>query len=88
MGLSVSFLVLGKFSALMSSDIFSGLFVSFWDPYGAIVGVFNVVPEVSDTLLISFILFSSFCYAAVISNTVFQLNHLFFCLSYSAINSF
>ena len=30
---------------------------SFWDPYNANVGVFNVVPEVSETVLISFLFF-------------------------------
>jgi len=42
--------MLGKFSTIISSDSFSGPFslslFSFWDPYNADVGVFNV-PEVS-----------------------------------------
>ena len=28
--------------------------ISFWDPYDANVGAFNVVPDVSETVLISF----------------------------------
>ena len=40
--------MLGKFSAIISSNIFSAnsLFF-FWDPYNTIVGAFIVVPEVS-----------------------------------------
>ena len=53
------------------------------------VGSFNVVPEVSETILNSFysfffiLLFSSYCH-----NSIFQLTYLFFCLSYSATDSF
>ena len=38
--------MLGKFSAIMSLNIFSGpfFFFSFWDPYNVNVDVFNVVP--------------------------------------------
>ena len=39
----------------------------FWDPYNLNVGVFNVVPEVSETVSVLFILFSFFCSAVVIS---------------------
>ena len=41
---------------------------SFWDPYNANVGVFNVVPEVSKWSSFLFILYSLFCSMAVISN--------------------
>ena len=44
--------------------------VSFWDPYNASVCVFNVIPEVSETVLISFHSFSLFCSVAVISTTL------------------
>ena len=46
---AISFPMLGKFSTIISSNIFSGSFslFSFWDPYNANVAVFNVVPEVS-----------------------------------------
>ena len=39
----------------------------FWDPYNSNVGVFNVVPEVSETVSILFFLFSLFCSVVVIS---------------------
>ena len=43
------------------------LFLFFWDPYISNVGVFNVVPDISETVLNSFHLFSLFCFAVVIS---------------------
>ena len=48
------------------------------------VGVFNLVPEVSKSVLIffSFILFSIFYFVAVISTIVFQVIYLFFCFSF------
>ena len=52
--LIISLLVFGKFSAIMSSNIFSSPFFlclfSFWDPYNVNIGAFNVVPEVSGRL--------------------------------------
>ena len=40
--------MLGKFLAIISSNIFFGSFsLSFWHPYKVYVGAFNVVPEVS-----------------------------------------
>ena len=84
----VSFPILGKFSAIISSNIFSGLLCllsPFWDPYDANGGMFNVVPEVPYTVLISFFV----CFSVVvISTTVFHLINLFFCLTYSAADSF
>ena len=68
---SVSFPMLGKFSAITSSNIFSGPFPSlffFWDPYNVNVDAFNVVPEVSDCL--HFILFFKFYSTAVISTNL------------------
>ena len=47
--LTISFPMLGKFSAIISSNIFSlvvSLF-SFWNPYNASDGAFNVVPKLS-----------------------------------------
>ena len=44
---TISLPMLGKFSTIISSNIFSGLpLFSFWDPYNANDGAFNVVPEV------------------------------------------
>ena len=57
----------------------------FWDPYNENVGVFDVVLEVPK--LLSF-LFSLVGPTAVIVITVFQLTDPFFCLIYSAIDSF
>ena len=47
--LTISFPLLRKFSAIISSNIFSGLssLSSPWDPYNASVGAFNIVPEFS-----------------------------------------
>ena len=58
---TISFPILGKFSTIISSSIFSFLFVFFfWDSYDSNVGAFNIVPEVSEIVHISFIfLFSS-----------------------------
>ena len=39
----------------------------FWEPYNSNVGAFDVVPEVSETVLISFRYFSLFCFLTVIS---------------------
>ena len=59
----------------------------FWDPYNSNVGVLNVVPEVSETVLISF---HSFFLILLCSNYfhyfIFQVTFVFFCLSYSAID--
>ena len=61
----------------------------FWDRCNSNVGVFNVVPEVSETVLNSFhysffilLLGSSFHYC------ILQVTYPFFCLSYFAIDSF
>ena len=47
--LCVSSTWLTKFSAIISSNVFSGPFslFSFWDPYNVNVGAFYVVPEIS-----------------------------------------
>ena len=62
---------------------------SFWVPYDANVRTFNVVPEVSETVLISLnsFFFILFC-GSDFHHSVFQLTYSFFCLSYSAIGSF
>ena len=61
----------------------------FWDPYNSNVGVFSVVPEVSETVFNSF---HSFFFILLLSSyfhhSVFQLTYSFFCLSYAAIDSF
>ena len=61
----------------------------FWDPYYSKVGLFDMVPEVSETILSSFysfyfiLLFRSYFY-----HFIFQLTDLFFSFRYSAIDSF
>ena len=58
---TISFPILGKFSAIISSNIFSGnsLFF-FWDPYNTNIGGFNVVPEVCQAVFLfhTFFLYS------------------------------
>ena len=61
----------------------------FGDPYNLNVGVFNVVPEVSETVLNSFnsLFFFLLC-SSYFHYFIFQVTYPFFCLSYSAIDSF
>ena len=47
--------------------LWSFLSLFFWNPYNSNVGAFNVVLEVSETVLSSFHSFSLFCSAVVIS---------------------
>ena len=60
----IYFPILGKFSTIISSSflmVFLSVFF-FWDSYDSNVGAFNIVPEVSEIVLISFnsfFLFSS-----------------------------
>ena len=66
----------------------SFLFLFFFrDPYNSNVGAFNVVPEVSETVLSSF---HSFFFILLCSSYfyyfTFQVTYPFFCLSYSAID--
>ena len=65
------------------------LFLFFWDPYNSNVVAFNVVPEVSETVLNSF---HSFFFILLCSSYfpyfIFQVTYPFFCLSYSAIDPF
>ena len=59
----ISFPMLGKFSTIVSSNSFSDPFFLFffWDSYNSNIDVFSVVPEVSETVLIS--LHSFFLYS-------------------------
>ena len=90
--LTFSFIKLGKFSAIISSNVFSGPFSLLClsgTPYNVNVGVFNVAPEVSQTVLISFhlVFFILFC-GNNFHHSLFQLTYLLFCLIYPAIDSF
>ena len=65
------------------------LFLFFWDPYNSNVGAFDIVPEVSETILSSF--HSFYCFLLFQSNFhhfIFQLTDSFYCFSYSVIDSF
>ena len=61
----------------------------FWDPYNSNVGGFDIISEVSESILSSFhafyfiLLFRSYFH-----HFIFQLTASIFCLIYSAINSF
>ena len=60
----------------------------FWDPYNSNVGAFDIVPEVSETILSSF---HSFYYILLFRSYfhhfIFQLTDSFFCFRYSVIDS-
>ena len=61
----------------------------FWDPYNSSVGAFNIVPEVSETVLSSS--HSFYCillFRSYFHHFIFQLIDSFFCFRYSAIDSF
>ena len=89
--LTISFSMLGKFSTIISKHfLIQFLFLFFfWDLYNLNVGAFDIVPEVSETILGSFqsfyfiLLFRSYFY-----HFIFQLTALFFCFRYSANDSF
>ena len=74
---------------LFKSFLMPFLFLFFWDPYNSNIGVFDIVSEVSETILISFhsfffiLLFRSYFY-----HFIFQLTDSFFCFRYSAIDFF
>ena len=65
------------------------LFLFFWDPYNSNAGAFDIVTEVSETVLSFFhsfyfiLLFRSYFH-----HFIFQLTDLFFCFRYSVIYSF
>ena len=86
---TISLPMLGKFLTIIFSNIFSGPFFfssSYENSINSNVGAFNVVPEVYETVL------NSFFFVLFLSNyfhhSIFQFTYLFFCLSYSAIDSF
>ena len=90
--LTISFPMLGKFLTIISSNIFSDPFF-FSSSSGSTIIQMLVHLMLSQRSLrlssILCILFSLFCSLAVISTSlIFQLTYPFFCLSYSAIDSF
>ena len=65
------------------------LFLFFWDPYDSNIGAFNVVPDVSETVLNAlFIYFFILLCGSYFHYFIFQVTYLFFCLNYSSIDSF
>ena len=87
---AISFPMFGKFSIIISSNIFSDSFSFFFqDPYHLNVGTFNVVSEVSETIFIFF--FHSFSFmlfhSSYFYHSIFQRTYPL-CLSFSAVNSF
>ena len=88
---TISFSMLGKFSTIISSKIFSyPLFSpsSSGTPYNSTVGAIDIVPEVSETILSSFHSFYFILlFRSCFHHFVFQLIDLF-CFRYSAIDSF
>ena len=61
----------------------------FWYPYNLNVGAFNIVPDLSEILVISFHSFSFILlFSSYFQCSIFQLTYSFFGLSYSAIDSF
>ena len=88
--LTISFPCWGNFHLLF--EYFLGSFLSlfsFWDPYNANAGVFTVVPEASQSGIHCFhsFFYILFC-GSDFHHAVLQVTYLFFCLSYSAPDSF
>ena len=61
----------------------------FWDSYDSNVGAFNIVPEVSEVVLIflNSFLFFPLCFN-FFHHSLFHLTYPIFCLSYSTVGSF
>ena len=77
--LTISFTILGKFSGIISSNIFQilSLFL-LWDPYNANVGAFNVCcPRGLLGSLFFIIIFSISCSVAVISSILFPRSFIY-----------
>ena len=77
---AISFPMLRNFSTIIP-QIFShtlSFSLLLWDPYKSNVGAFNIVPEVSETVLISFhsFFFVLFCFS-YFHHSIFQLSQLF-----------
>ena len=77
---AISFPMLRNFSTIIP-QIFShtlSFSLLLWDPYKSNVGAFNIVPEVSETVLISFhsFFFILFCFS-YFHHSIFQLSQLF-----------
>ena len=64
-------------------------FFFLWDSYDSIVGAFDIVPEVSEVVLISFnsLFFFPLCFI-YFYQSIFYLTYPIFCLCYSTVGSF
>ena len=86
----ISFPIFGKFSTIISSIFlmpFHFVFF-FWDSYDSNLGVFNIVPEVSGVVLISFNSFFFFPLCFIyFYQSIFYLTYPIFCLRYSTVGS-
>ena len=86
------FLFLGEISNynLFKNFLISFLFLFFFsDPYNLNVGTFDIVPEVSETVLSSFHPFSFILlFRSYFHHFIFQLTDSFLCFRYSDIDSF
>ena len=61
----------------------------FWDPYNSNVGVFDIVPDISETTLNSlYSFYFILLFRSYFHHFIFQLTDSFFCFRYSAIYSF
>ena len=89
---TISFSMLGKFSTIVSSEMFSYpllFLVFFWDPYNLNFGAFDLVTEVSETILSSFPSFYTILlFGSYFHHFIFRLTDLLFSFRYSAIDSF
>ena len=64
------------------------LFVFFWDSYSSKVGAFNIFPEVSEVVLISFNSFFLFPLCFIyFHHSIFHLTYPILCLSYFTVGS-
>ena len=85
----ISFSILGKFSTIITSSIFSWPFFFvffFWDSYDLNVGAFNIAPEVSEVVLISFNSFLFFPLCLIyFYHSIFYFTNPIFCLCYCTI---
>ena len=63
-------------------------FIDFWRAYDSNVGALNIVPEVSEAVLISFYSLSFFCTCVIyLYHSIIQLIYPFFCLNYFTVSS-
>ena len=87
---SLDFLDLGDYFFPHFKEVFNSylkyflmvfLFVFFWNSYYSYVGAFNIVPEVSEVVLISFnSFFLSVSFISTILSSTYLLPQLFYCL--------